>query len=537
MLTFQFLYTYGGSDVDITGSGRNVTGAPIVYNGYLGALAVGKLSGEGYQILNPIAGIYRFTIEGAGTVSCRRVHAWDRDNPQIFSGARAVFTGNDVQYWNANLLPGWIVGLKSDMQVGDEFEIGVGCYWDATAGRWQRILSFGPGVAGFQGTARELKIKNNSAGTSLAATYVSTSQFTLLGDKTAYLPASAEIEAHQGIDGTTTVTIVSSLYSSVTGLTTCSILETTLTVNLEAVVVKTLTSCVLVATNAIRAENDPTLISEPDPGFPERGIRPFDQFYQSGILNPEADTDLNGAAVTFANYAVGSPPTVDILIDGEPIDVYNTVAEELIPGGTGLNCDGNYEAGTVYRFADGTKYQSGTFVLSSSLQETDTATIFVSDGGESVWLADVTGVFTRGSIGIPLTKSGQEAGTVTASGEVSCNISIRPPAVGTSDLNARSFSLRAVGIDANGVVLSDEHQGSFLIARGDGLLSVRVNATAAAYDRPRYTEDGEPDDEGDYVEDLTAPGTYILRTGAPNGGQYGSVWDYLKDNGVIVEGV
>lgn len=461
MSSFQFLYNYGGSDVDITGSGRNVVGAPIVYDVELGALVVFKLSDYAIENLNPIPGIYRFTVESAATVSCRRAHAWDRDNPLIFSGDRTVFVGEEPNYWNANLLPGWTVSLKSDMQAGDEFEIGVGCIWDATAGRWQRVLSFGPVVAGFQGSARELKIVNATDGT--------------------------------------------------------------------------LTDCMLVATNAIRVENDPALVSEPLEGFSAYGLRPFDQFYQTGILNPEADTDLNGAAVSFDNYAAGDPPTVDILIDGAPIDVYDTVAEALIPRGTGLNCDGAAGAGTVYRFADGTKYQGGTFILSAGLQETDTASIFVSDGGGAVWLADATGVFVRGAAGLTITEDGQEAGTVTASGEVEISLSVRPPAAATTSLNERSFSLRAVGGDGSENELCDERQGSFLVAQGDGELSVRITAIEAAYYRPRYTEDGEPDDEGNYVEDLSNPGTFIVLAEAPNGGQYGSVWDYLEENGVIME--
>lgn len=182
-----------------------------------------------------------------------------------------------------------------------------------------------------------------------------------------------------------------------------------------------------VATNAIRIDND------------QAYNRPFLCFRQTGLLNPTADSDLSGANVTFDNFSAGSPNTVDILVDGATIDVYDVTNETLISGGTGLECDGT----TVYRFADGTKYQSGEFILSSSLVGSDTATIYVSDGGESVQLSTDQSSWVSGPTGIYL--SGADAvseGIVAASESVSFYVRLRPSSTEDSDLNQRQFSLR-----------------------------------------------------------------------------------------------
>lgn len=182
-----------------------------------------------------------------------------------------------------------------------------------------------------------------------------------------------------------------------------------------------------VATNAIRVEND------------QAYNRPFLCFRQTGLLDPTADSDLDGAAITFDNFSAGSPNTVDILVDGATIDIYDVTNDSLISGGTGLECDGT----TVYRFADGTAYQSGEFILSSSLAESDTATIYVSDGGESVQLSTDGSSYVSGPTGIYLT--GDDAvgeGIVAASESVEFYVRVRPSAAEDSDLNQRLFSLR-----------------------------------------------------------------------------------------------
>lgn len=287
-----------------------------------------------------------------------------------------------------------------------------------------------------------------------------------------------------------------------------------------------LRDCKLVATNAIRVASS------------QGALGPFSCFYQSGILNPESDTDLDGSEVTLINYRPGAPATANILIDGNPIDVYDVSADSIVPGGAGLRCDGV----TLYRFADGTKYQSGTFCLAEALPGAGTTTIHVSDGGSSAWLAGADGSFVPGPAGIILTEQSQGRGTITAGGIVPFKLRIQPPDCDAPDLDARIFSLRAVGLDGS-VVVDLEHQGSFLRATGDALLSIRITAIESAYPRPRYSPDADdparfvPDDSGEYVEDLWNPGTYLHHSQDQSDGNYRSIWHYLAENGVIFSNV
>jgi len=290
----------------------------------------------------------------------------------------------------------------------------------------------------------------------------------------------------------------------------------------------TLTDCLLVATNAVRVVNDVSVFV------------PFEQFRQVGILNPTADDDLSGLEVTFDNFEEGTPNTVDILVDGETIDIYDVDADDVIPEGVGLNCDGT----TVYRFADGTKYQSVEFVLSADLEETDTATLFVSDGGASIEIAQVVsetvGEFISGPSCIVLTESGQADGTVTSDGDAGFAVRIRPPGDGTTDLNQRSFSLRMVGVDGTDATVTTDYQGTFVMAVGEGLLNFNIHAVDPTYTRPRYSETEpdvfELDTEGVYVEDESAPGSYILATEDPNDGNYPDLVTLLAAHGVTYEG-
>jgi hypothetical protein len=439
MIHWQLLYTYGGSDRDVTGYWRNVVGQPIV-----SAVKIGP--GQEADA-SPTAGVYRFRFETASAVSCRKASPQDSLNPLIYSGSRNVIA--DYVTENMNLLPGWKMVFRGDVQAGDEFEIGVGCCLDSTSKTWQRILSFGPRVAGFVSEPRTLIAKN-----------------------------------------------VSSV---------------------------TLTDCKLVATNAIRIANG------------QGSARPFKCFRQAGILNPEPDSDLDGTEVSFANYTPGSPPTVDLLTSGSPIDMFDEVAGGIIPGGVGLKCDGT----TVYRFADGTKYQSGTFILSDSLEQTDTATMFVSDGGSTVWLATPSESFVPGPAGLVLTQDGQTQGYILSNGTALFRIQLAPSSESVPNLNARSFSLRAVGMDGSSMV-TEEHRGSFLLAQGEAEVSFRISAVKAVYPRPRYSEDPQnpghfiPDDDGEYVEDLENPGSYIVASEAQKGGNYRNIWEYLAENGVII---
>jgi hypothetical protein len=287
-----------------------------------------------------------------------------------------------------------------------------------------------------------------------------------------------------------------------------------------------LSDCKLVATNAIRVASS------------HGALGPFSSFYQSGILNPEADRDLDGSEVTLINYLPGDPATANILIDGDPIDVYDVSADSIVPGGVSLRCDGV----TLYRFADGTKYQSGTFCLAEALPEAGTTTIHVSDGGSSAWLASDNGSFVPGPAGIVLTEQSQGRGTITAGGVVPFKLRIQPPDCDAPDLDARIFSLRAVGLDGS-VVVDLDHQGSFLRATGGALLSIRITALKSAYPRPRYSPDPNdpgrfiPDDGGEYVEDLSNPGTYLHHSQDQSGGNYRSIWHYLAENGVTFSNV
>jgi len=298
---WQLVHSYGGSDHDIAGSWRNVIGSPVLL-----ALKIPRGSIGDHT---PIAGVYRFKFEATGAVSCRTVHPSDAKNPLIFAGTRTVVA--DYSTGNQSLVPGWSVVLNGDVQLGNEFEIGVGCYFDEVTGSWHRIASFGPRIVGFVTPHKTLNARNISG--------------------------------------------------------------------------ESLTECKLVATNAIRVENG------------QGPSRPFAFFHQTGVLSPESDSDPNGATITFATYRAGDPPTVDLLIDGSPMDVYEE-SMGLLPSGARLKCDG----ATVYRFADGTKYQSGTFSLSASLSVIDTAKIYVSDGGSSVWIAPQTGRLVPGPGGIAL---------------------------------------------------------------------------------------------------------------------------------------
>ena len=284
-----------------------------------------------------------------------------------------------------------------------------------------------------------------------------------------------------------------------------------------------LTDCVVVVTNAARVEND------------QAADRPFHAFYQQGLLNPTPDDDLDGMAVTFHNHATGSPATVDLLVDGDPVDVYDVTNSALMPGGVGLNCDET----TVYRFVTGSKYQSVHFILSPSLAETDTATLYVSDGGDAVRISTGSGAAVSGPSGLVVTETGQDAGTVTDDGEVAVQLVLDPDAYSSVALNARSFSLRVQGMNGTTPVCV-EHQGSFFLAIGEAPLNFRITAVQEKYPRPHYSPDpGNPgqyiaDDEGEYVRSEEDPRVFVLVTEDPTGGYYASYGSYLSANGVII---
>jgi hypothetical protein len=184
----------------------------------------------------------------------------------------------------------------------------------------------------------------------------------------------------------------------------------------------------LVVTNAARIVNSVS------------ASQPIYSFRQTGLLNPTADEDLLGKAISFTNFNDAySIHLVDILVGGLPIDVYDVTNSVLIVGGAELWCDGS----TVYRFADASAYQRCEFVLSEDLAAEDTAQIYVSDGGSFVELFDiVTGEYVSGATGTYLTSDDCGVGVVLTGDDVSVIMRLNPPTDKTISLNQRQFSVR-----------------------------------------------------------------------------------------------
>jgi len=338
-------YTDGYVQIDI--GSRNHTGTAL--------LSASKFDKYDEAYGDPIAGIYRYEVEQISPsvqVSVSNVSNYDTGNPLLYSGNRTVTADGATE--NKNLIPGVAVVLANGLQVGDIFEIGIGCYWDSDIGEWFRNLAVGPVLPGFTTDHLRLQAKNIS-------TY-------------------------------------------------------------------DLANCKLYATNGIWVEND------------QSESRPFYHTRQIDSLNPTADSDTSGRAITFDNFSAGSPNTVDILVDGESIDVYDITGAATVTDGLALKCDD----ANKYKFADGTALQGLEFVLSSSLQESDTATIYTSDGGESVEIATENGSFVAGTTGIDLTDSDGVTGEVADEATVNFRLRIAPNSLETSDLNPRRFSFRII---------------------------------------------------------------------------------------------
>ncbi|MDQ7785718.1 MAG: hypothetical protein RDU20_22750 [Desulfomonilaceae bacterium] len=281
--------------------------------------------------------------------------------------------------------------------------------------------------------------------------------------------------------------------------------------------------CIVTVANAVRAENH---------GGP---ASPFSVFRQSGLLNPVPDADPNGAVVSFEQYSLfGSPHTyARILVDGRPMDILDIAADRIVPGGTQLICDG----ATVYGFPSGSKYQSACFSLSEQMGTSVSATLYVADGAESVWLRNASGNFVSGPAGVVVTANGEPRGRISAGAAAAFTVRIDPAAPASTALEARSFSLRLLGMDGDRPAVV-EHQGTFVVAAGAAGLNVRIASVAERYARPRYSEDPDvpgnftEDSDGEYVEDERNPGTFIPATEDPQGGCYGHYTDYLAANGI-----
>lgn len=439
MADWQVLYTHRGVDRDITGYWRNVKGSPI--------RTAQKVPAGSPGFASPMAGVYRYILETAGTVSCARISTIEYGNPLIFSGERSVIA--DGTTGNLDLLSGWSIVVAEDARPGDIFEIGIGCVPDSDLAIWYRVLSFGPRLVGYPSTGVPLVARNVSG-----------------------VPLS---------------------------------------------------DCVVVATNAIRALNHDSPTS------------PFLSFRQTGLLNPFPDSDPAGALVSCTQYSLFGHPHryADICVNGEPIDIHDVAANQLIPGGKRLVCDGT----AAYRFADGSKYQSGTFVLAEHMGMNPHATLHVSDGGESVRIRNGAGNSVSGPTGLVLTQSGEQPGRISIDGTASIEVRIDPTERSTAELAARSFSLRLLGMDGDRP-LTLEHQGSFFPVTPAAGLNLRVNSLAGKYPRQHYSEDpGKPgkyieDDNGIYVQDEQTPGTFILATEDPTRGYYANYADYLSANGI-----
>lgn len=515
MSEFQLLCTYNSSDRDVTGYWRNVIGSPVLLSSKISAGEAGDAS--------PIAGVYRFRFETATTVSVRRVNLQDSSNPLLYSGVRTVVC--DYMTENINFLPGWGLVFRGDVQVGDEFEIGIGCYLNGT--QWVRILSFGPRLAGSISTDRTLKAKNVSAGTLTDCIAVATNAIRVKNDQAGDRPFATftqtgvlNPEPDDDLNGAEVtfdnyVAVVPATGDLLLNGQPCGVWDV-------AAEEANLTGEGLICDGETYYQI--SVYDENDFGFVITSE--FSIVWDEGLEVPD------GLVFEITNQVEATVPTFDILVDGDSIDLYDVKAGTLVPGGTQLT------TGTTYRFADGTKYQSGQFTLSDDLEATDTATIYVSDGGAGVWLAPDGGSFVPGVQGIDLTERGQDDGVIAASGQVEFQIRISPASAETADLNQRSFSLRLVGLDGGGDEVDLEHQGSFLVAQGDGQLLIRITATNEAYQRPRYAEDPEnpgeyiPDEGGEYVEDLINPGSFVHYSADPNNGNYGNYLDYLAANGV-----
>jgi hypothetical protein len=119
--------------------------------------------------------------------------------------------------------------------------------------------------------------------------------------------------------------------------------------------------------------------------FKNTSGRPILYVWQSGPLNPQADTDSSGATVTFSDLTHDDDgfSRVIMYINGETQDLIDGV-DTSYPAGSKIRL------GNDYYWLTSSKYQSGGFYLADNLNVTDTATIHVSDGGDYIsLLADI----------------------------------------------------------------------------------------------------------------------------------------------------
>lgn len=261
------------------------------------------------------------------------------------------------------------------------------------------------------------------------------------------------------------------------------------------------------------------------------------QKYKVDILATANDAVVD--IVQFLFSFVDTSIRYSLLIDAVEQEVIDTSTDLRIGVGEGL------VLGTEYRFPSDSKYRSVVFSLSEALSETDTATIWVSDGGEMVELSSDGVSYSHAGSGILITSDGQDPGVMGSVQIFAWWMRLRCEQFKESDLNQRWFSLRAVGYEAAGDERCTAHVGTFeIIDVAQTVLTAQLSVIQNEFPRPRYTYVPDPDPEipgtyvvdanGLYVETYTAPGSYTLIAEDPLNGNYPSVTDVLAANGITL---
>jgi len=161
--------------------------------------------------------------------------------------------------------------------------------------------------------------------------------------------------------------------------------------------------------------------------------------------NPTANFNP-GYDMTFDNKVVGSPSTVDVLIDGNNYDIQRIDTGTSFPGGAGVPMDGN----TVLEWTSG-PLTGVRFVLSTALTDTDEATLYVSDGARLVQFApDLSGspgTYQAGTTPLQLTEDGgSNPGEVGPAATAFCWIKIHSLATDSPVGNERFSRLVLKGL-------------------------------------------------------------------------------------------
>jgi len=257
---------------------------------------------------------------------------------------------------------------------------------------------------------------------------------------------------------------------------------------------------------------------------------PIQTFFTADIHNYPSDTDIDGNVITFDDVDSGPPITVDMLYEGAQVSVFqNGTTYEY---GTGLSVD-------TWSFCDaleiGLTGVDGLFKFVDEPLVTDEATVYHSDGGSCVEISTGSGYVSNGEL-IDLTEDGEDTGVITNEGIAEFTIRVNPPSGSVANWSGwRCFDIAVTDDTGYAEVIT----GSLYVLplNALGSLVLRVSSFKEQYDRPRFTKVGAayvPDTSGTYVESLTAPGTYILRTADPDGGLYTSYEAVLAASGVTI---